>query len=310
MVTTLLLLAAGVAAAAVGADLLVRGSVGLAQRWRLPPAVIGVTIAAFGTSGPELAVAIRSAAAGRPEIAVGDVLGSNLVNLGLVLGVALLFGAIAIDRPTIVRDIPLAAGAPLLVLVLLADGMLSRRDATMLLLAFAIWLGQVVLAARSQRRQTVGEDVATSGLHPAVGTALGLALLALAGSAIVAAANRLMDELGWSGYAVGIVFVAISTSAPEIATMVMARVQRQDGVGLGTVLGSNIFNTLWIIGVAGLVHPVVMPEVGIRVVVGLGVLATVLVLPRTGRPLPRARGLLLLAAYLAAVALTTAGLAA
>lgn len=310
MLTTLLLLAAGVAAAVVGADLLVRGSVAWARRWRLPPAVIGVTMAAFGTSGPELAVALRAAATGRPEIAVGEVLGSNLVNLGLVLGVALLFRALAIDRRTVVRDIPLAAAAPVLVLLLLDDGQLSRPDAVLLLIAFVLWLADVVRTARSERRPATADGAVGSNRHPALATGLGLALLALAGGAIVAAANGIMVSLGWSGYAVGVVFVAVSTSAPEMATLVMARVRGQDGVGVGTVLGSNIFNTLWIIGVAGLVHPVVLPEVGIRVVVGLSVLATLLVLPRTGRPLPRARGLLLLATYVAALALTTAGLAA
>ena len=307
MTTVVALLLVGVLCAAVGAHVLVTGAVGLARRWGWSPVVLGVVVAGFGTSAPEFAVAIRAAATGVPEVALGDVLGSNVVNLGLVLGPALLVRSLLVERAVVRRDVPVAAGAPLLVLLLAADGLLSRRDALLLLVVFGIWLGQALLAAGNGRRHQQQHVPTETTLRAERAALIGLVLLSVAGMVIVAAAVEATALLGWEGYSVGALIVAVATSAPEIATVIVARVRMQDGLGLGTLLGSNIFNTLAIIGVATMIRPIVLEPAPLVVAGGAAVVLSILVLPGRSWRLPRSRGALLIAAF---VVTTVLGLGA
>lgn len=304
MVAVLLFLATGVLCAAVGANLLVRGAVGVAARMRLSPVFLGATFAAFGTSGPELAVALRATGVGVPTVAMGDVLGTNAVNLGVVLGGAVLFGALGIDRTAIRRDLPVAATSPVVVLLLAVDGTLSRPDGWLLLLLFAAWMAQLALAARASRRGSSVLPTAAEQARPLLVLLVGLVLLAAAGSFIVAAATNAMQMLGWGGYTVGVVIVATATSAPEIATVVLARLRGQDGFGLATLLGSNIFNTLGIVGFAATLRPIDLAPADIWVVVVAAVLLSLLATPGRDWRLPRGRGGLLLSVYVSSVLMT------
>lgn len=306
MATTVLLLA-GIGCAVLGGDIFVRGVVSLAAWWRIPAGIIGATIAAFATSSPELSVAVNSALQGRPEIALGDALGSNVVNLGVVLGLALAFGAIAVDRGTLVRDIPMALAAPAVLGLLGLDGTLSRIDASVLIVIFLGWLAQTAFAARTARDEVVAvlqERTHRSIVLSVVG---GLGLLILSGRLIVDGAAGISEALGWDGFVVGVVFVALGTSTPEIATMLAARMRGHDEVGVGTVLGSNIFNTLLIVGVAALISPITIGRSEIEVGIAVSMLVVLLAIPGRSGLLGRWRSLPLVATYLAMVTFMIGG---
>jgi cation:H+ antiporter len=295
------LLGLGLVFAGCGGELFVRGLVGLAAWLRMPAGVIGATVAAFATSSPELTVAVSAAGEGRPEIALGDALGSNIVNIGLVVGVVLALGATSaadVSR----RDALTGLAMALLLLVLVLDEEVSRRDGAVLLIAFSAWLAVTVERALRGRSDIVATVAERRHGRALVAAALGLISLVLAGRLIVAGAKSISEDLGLSTFVVGVVLVSLGTSAPELATAVIARVRGHAEVGLGAAFGSNIFNTSFIIGIAALIAPigVVRRDVSISVLFGAALVAVVLV-GSSGRRLPRWRGFVLLAAYAASI---------
>jgi cation:H+ antiporter len=296
-----LVLAAGLACAAIGGELFVRGAVGLADAARIPPGIVGATVAAFATSSPEVAVAINSSVAGRPQLALGDALGSNVVNIGLVLGLALLIGPIRAGGGTIRRDMAAAFVVPVVTAALAADGRLSRPDALVLAFAFAVWLVFTADAARRERSaapEVLGERALGRALAESAG---GLAFLIVAGRLIVTGAREIGLELGLGAFVVGVVFVAIGTSVPELATAVISRLRGHEEIGLGTVLGSNIFNGALIVPIAASISPIRADWGEIAVSLAFGVAVVITVLPFTGSLLGRRRGLLLLSLYASSV---------
>jgi cation:H+ antiporter len=298
---------AGIGCAVLGGDLFVRGVVSLAAWWRVPAGIIGATVAAFATSTPELSVAVNAALDGRPEIALGDALGSNVVNVGVVLGLALAFSAISVDRGVLVRDIPMALAAPAVLGLLALDGSVSRVDAVVLLVIFLGWLAQTTLAARSARDAVVSVLVERRHRTVVLSVAFGLVLLIIAGRFVVGAASGISQALGWDGFVVGAVFVALGTSTPEIATMIAARVRGHDEVGVGTVLGSNIFNTLLVVGAAALIHPIEIARFEIEAGVVFSILVVSLAIPGRTARLGRWRSLPLISSYLAMIAWVSGG---
>lgn len=302
--TDLLALLAAIPLTAAGGEAFLTGVLGVAAHLRLPKLLVATTLAALATSSPELTVSTMAALAGKPEIGLGDALGSNVVNLGLILGLALLFGALAAKLADIRRDFLLALGIPLLTLVLALDGVLSRVEGVLLLVAFVFWLGQIVRQARAHRRDNA--EVTESRIRPVrawMFLIAGLAGLILAGRLFVTGASGLAVALGVHAYVIGALVVAVGTSLPELVTMLLSRWRGHDDVGLGTLLGSNLFNGLAIVGVAAAIHPIQAPAGEVAVTLGFGVLTVLLILPRAGR-IPRGRGFLLLAAYAAYVAAT------
>lgn len=289
---------AGVACAAGGGEFFVRGVVGIARWLRIPPGIIGATLAAFATSSPELAVAIVSALAGTPEIALGDSLGSNVVNVALILGLALCFSSIRSARDGLRREFPVALLVPVLTAVLARDGSLSRLDAVLMLALFLVWLIMVTVAARRQR-SAIGAVVGEQSHGIAIAESLGgLALLILAGKFIVAGAGAIALTLGIDPFIVGALIVAIGTSVPELATTLIATLRGHHEIGLGTILGSNIFNGLLIIGVAGFITPISISWDEIFITLTLGTLAVALTWPRADGFIERSRGFFLLALYM------------
>lgn len=302
MTVSALLLVAGIALAAVGGEYFIRGLIGLAALWRVPPGVIAATVAAFATSAPELSVAVNSAAAGRPEIALGDVLGSNVVNIGLILGIALLFAPIPVGSGTVVRDYPAALAAPLVVGLMSLDGSLGTVDGLILIVVFAAWLTRTTLAAR--RARTDGPPIPPDRSRGSVwfSLLLGLMLLVAAGRAIVPGAVGISSALGWDGFVVGAVLVALGTSAPELTTVVIARLRGLDDVAVGTILGSNIFNTLLIVGTAAVIHPITVDSFETDVGILASAALVLLIIPLGGR-LGRWRSFPLLCTYAATLGL-------
>lgn len=300
------LLLLGMVLAGFGGELFVRGLVSLAAWWRVPPGVIGATVAAFATSSPELSVAVNSALEGRPEIALGDVLGSNVVNVALVLGIALTFASILVGRGTVIRDYPAALMAPILVGVLALDGTLGVVDGAVLLLVFTAWLIQSAMAARRVRDATESVLMERSRLSVVASLVVGLALLIVAGRIIVAGAVGISSALGWDGFVVGAIVVALGTSAPELATMIAARLRRHDEVAVGTILGSNIFNTMLIVGTAAVIEPITVEGFETDVGIIASILVILLIIPARGGLLARWRSMPLIGTYAVVVLLLAA----
>lgn len=278
-----LLLASGIACAALGGDLFVRGAIGLAHAARVSGVIIGTTIAAFATSSPEFAVAVTSAIQHTPQISLGDALGSNVVNIALVLGLALLASPINAPRSSMRRDFPIALTIPALTALACTDGVLSRFEASLLMAVFVFWLVSVIVSAYRQREPETSTAKLLRCHHAAAIGGAGLLLLILAGEMIVSGARGIATTFGVSDFVIGATVVAVGTSVPELATALVAKWRGHDDIGLGTLLGSNIFNGLWIVPVAALIHPIDLnlEQAGTALVFGIAALLVAFP-PRSG----------------------------
>ena len=287
----------GVVCAGFGGDLFVRGAVGLAHCARVSPGIIGATVAAFATSSPELSVSINAALAGEPKIALGDALGSNILNVALILALALVISGIQCPRSSVKRDFPLALLVPLITGGLLLDGELSRVDGLLMLVLFVLWLVMSIIEARTQRNSAEKVLAEHRGWLVVISCTAGLGLLVAAGSLIVTGARGIAVSFGIDEFIIGATIVAVGTSVPELATTVMAKLRGHDEVGLGTILGSNIFNGLLIVSVASIIHPITVEwrEVVISLIFGIVALATAY--PPRNALIDRRRGVFLLLLY-------------
>lgn len=290
-------LALGILCAAGGGELFVRGAVGLARWARVSAGLVAATVAAFATSSPELTVAVTSALAGVPTIALGDALGSNVVNIALILGVTAAIAPTATTPGSAKRDFPLALLGPIALALLLIDGELSRLDGLLLLGLFAAWLVAVVLSAREQRQAAAENPQTNLGWQIVTQCAVGLGLLIAAGWLIVGGARSIALAFGIDEFVVGATVVAVGTGAPELATTVIAKLRGHDEVSLGTVIGSNIFNGLLVVPLAALIAPFEVNPSRVGTALLFGVLAVALILPTRSGVLPRRRGAFLLVFY-------------
>ncbi|MCR4347974.1 MAG: calcium/sodium antiporter [Sulfuricaulis sp.] len=292
-----LTLAAGVLCAGIGGELFVRGVVGIARWARIPAGIIGATVAAFATSSPELSVAITAAMAGEPQISLGNALGGNIVNVALVLGITLLISGIQCPRDSLKRDFPVALITPLIIGILALDGVLSRFDGLLLLGMFLTWMVTVIVEARKQR-SAAGEILAERRGWLAIILCLaGLVFLIAAGHFIVIGAKDIAASFGLGEFVIGATVVAIGTSVPELATTVVSKIRRHDEVGLGTILGSNIFNGLFIVAIAAIISPISIDWREVAIVSLFGMVTVALIWPVRSGHIERRRGVLLLALY-------------
>lgn len=295
--TDLLILLAAVPLAALGGEAFLKGVLGFSTWMRLPKLLVATTLAAFATSSPELTVSSLAAWEGKPEIGFGNVLGSNVLNISLTLGLVLLFGALKARFSGIRRDYLLALATPVLTLILSLDGRISSGEGLLLLALFALWMGFAVRQALVHRRATVADENSTaSPLHAMLFMAVGLVSLILAGHLFVTGASGIAVALGVNAFVIGALVVAIGTTLPELVTTLLARWRGHDDVGLGLLIGSNLFNGLAIVGVAASIHPIHAPVNEVAVALAFGALSILLILPRAG-VIPRWRGMALLATY-------------
>lgn len=304
MLISVLMLAAGIMLAWFGGELFVRGGVSLAAWARWPASVVGVTVAAFGTSSPELLVAVNAALDGLPQISLGDVLGSNVVNISLVLAVVLAASGMKVGGGGLWRDWTCALLVPGAIYAVLADGWFSRLDACLLLAGFAAWLVAVVRQALKYAKEQPAHAERVTPWRPGLLLLAGLGLLVIAAHLVVTGGKGVAEALGWSPFIVGAVVVAAATSTPELATTLVARMRGHHDVGMGNILGSNVFNTLFIASVAALIQPYGVNVAEIHPSLVLGVLTVLLIMPSRSGVLRRWRGILLLALYGAYVLLT------
>ncbi len=292
-----LTLSLGIISAGVGGELFVRGTVGIAAWARVSPGIIATTIAAFATSSPELSVSINSAISGVPQIALGDSLGSNVVNIALILALALLISGIQSPRGNIKREFPVALLIPIFTAMLFYDNELSRFDGLLLLSLFFTWLFAVILEARKQRSATVEVLGEKRRWLAVLSCVVGLMFLVAAGSLIVTGAKGIAFSFGLDEFIIGATIVALGTSTPELATTVIAKVRGHDEVSLGTILGSNIFNGTFIIGVAATIHPIRVALDDVAVTLVFGFVALIFTYPSRTGLISRGRGVLLLILY-------------
>ncbi len=245
-----------------GAEALVRGSAALALRLGLSPLLIGLTVVAFGTSSPELAVSVRASLAGQGDIALGNVVGSNIANVALVLGVCALVCPLRVNAQVVRWDAPILLGCSVLLVALLADGVLSRSEGAALFAGVFGYTALSVLLARREASPSVQGEFA-EGL-PAAPRRLwaevflvsaGLGLLVLGGQLLVSGAVTVARGLGLTEAFIGLTVVAVGTSLPELATSVVAAGRGEADLAVGNVVGSNIFNVLCVSGLASLIHP-------------------------------------------------------
>jgi cation:H+ antiporter len=244
------------------ADFLVAGAVGLAARLGISALVIGLTVVAMGTSAPEVAASIAAAIRGMGDIAVGNVYGSNVANLALVGGVAALIRPMTVRPTTLKREIPVMLGVGLLLWPLLRDLHLARIEAALLLGLFVFLVGATAYFASRHRFEVLEQAGAQAKgtKQMAVGKAVFFILIGLAGLAVgaditVRGAVFVGQMIGLSEAVIGLTIVAIGTSLPEMATCVVASLKGHDDISVGNLVGSNIFNTLLVVGVAGTVRP-------------------------------------------------------
>lgn len=298
-----MLFAAGCFAAGIGGELFVLGLVGLADRARVPKGVAAATLGAFGTSAPELIVGITAASQGVPEIALGDALGSNIINIAVVLAIPLMIFGLHAPRDGVFRDLPVALAIFPIIGLASLDGVISPSEALILLAVFAGWLTSVVVFAL--RNRTAGPAAGADGAIVLMAAGLlGLATLIVAGQLIVAGATGIAIAIGLPAFLVGALVVALGTSVPELATVVIATARGHQEVGLQTILGSNIFNCLLIISTAALIHPIGVVWNDTLLALAVGFFVTLMTLPLFSLRLGRWRGFVLIASYLAFVALS------
>lgn len=254
-------LAGGLALLVGAASLLVRGAAALALRMGLSPLVVGLTVVAFGTSAPELVVSVQAALAGAGGIAVGNVVGSNIANVGLILGISALVRPIASDPSVLRRDLPVMIGATLLASALLLDQELARIEGSLLVLGLVVYLAWSLHEARRQRGAADLSEVPTdlSTGRAALYVALGLGGLVLGSDLFVDGAVGLAEAANVSNAVIGLTVVALGTSLPELATSIVAALRGESEIAVGNVIGSNLFNVLGILGVGALAAPLSAP---------------------------------------------------
>ena len=256
------LFALGLIGLLFGGDFLVKGAVGLAQRVGISPLIVGLTIVAFGTSAPELLISLDAALKGSGGLAVGNVVGSNIANVLLVLGVPALISQVECGQKGVGRTIFFLVAVTLLFVFQMSDGTLSRLDAGILLALLVVYLVQQGLQARSEANgdlaaeleEEVGE-VPREGWRVAAYLIGGLVLLPVGARLTVDSAIEIAEALGVTQEVIGLTVVALGTSLPELATGIMAARQNESSVAIGNVVGSNFFNIAAIMGITGLIVP-------------------------------------------------------
>ncbi|WP_084078780.1 calcium/sodium antiporter [Demequina sp. NBRC 110057] len=253
---------AGLSVLAWSADRFVLGASTVARYLGMAPLIVGMVVIGFGTSAPELVVSAFAAADGSPEIALGNAFGSNIANIGLILGVTAIMLPIVVKRGVLRTELPLLVVVTAIAWLLMSDGELSTGDAGAMLLLLAVLLTWQILQARSHQGDQLEQDVEHHAAdHPLsrkaawIWLVVGLVILVVSSRVLVWGATEIATALGWSDLVIGLTVVAIGTSAPELASSIAAARKGENDLALGNVIGSNLFNTLGVVGVAGVISP-------------------------------------------------------
>ena len=312
----ILLLAVGFAFLVKGADFFVEGSSSIAKKLKVPPIIIGLTIVAMGTSLPETAVSVTASLVQNNELAVSNVVGSNIFNLMFVIGVCSILTPIMVQKATVVRDIPLSLGCALVLLVLGISGLgdktgmtLGHADGVIFLIVFAGYIFTMVRSAMKAR--AAGQKVEIEGVEEcdnmkelSYGKSIlflivGAAAIAFGGDLTVDTASRIAIELGMSQTLVGLTIVSIGTSLPELVTSVVAARKNEVDMAVGNAVGSNIFNILMVLGISSAISPVALIRENIIDIVLLMVFSVMVwIFAGTRKKIGRKEGIIMVVVYL------------
>lgn len=312
----ILLLAVGFAFLVKGADFFVEGSSSIAKKLKVPPIIIGLTIVAMGTSLPETAVSVTASLVQNNELAVSNVVGSNIFNLMFVIGVCSILTPIMVQKATVVRDIPLSLGCALFLLVLGVSGLgdkagmtLGHADGVIFLIVFAGYIFTMVRSAMKAR--AAGQKVEIEGVEEcdnmkelSYGKSIlflivGAAAIAFGGDLTVDTASRIAIELGMSQTLVGLTIVSIGTSLPELVTSVVAAKKNEVDMAVGNAVGSNIFNILMVLGISSAISPVALIRENIIDIVLLMVFSVMVwIFAGTRKKIERKEGIIMVVVYL------------
>jgi cation:H+ antiporter len=306
------LIVCGIGVLYYGAEWLVRGATRLAASLGVSPIVVGLTVVSFGTSAPELVVCTVAALGGNPDLVIGNVMGSNLANIGLILGLTALLRPLQVHARVIWREMPIMLLITLSLYPLGWDGLLGQGDGVLLLIALIAYLIFVFYSVEDEAPDILGEseefmkasDRTTSLVSGAdvLWVIAGSACLVLGGICIVEGAVQIAGALGISQVVIGLTVVAVGTSLPELATSLVAVLRSEADIAVGNVIGSNIFNVAAILGTASIVQPLAIPSQMLTRELAVVVAMSVLLFPvlRSGSRIRRWEGALLLACYVGA----------
>jgi len=308
-VTTVVLFVVGLGLLVLGAESLVRGASRLAAALGISPLVVGLTVVAYGTSAPEMAVSIKSAWAGQPDLALGNVVGSNIFNVLFILGASALIAPLTVSSQLVRLDVPVMIGLSALALLLASDGSVGRLDGSLLFAGaiaytvFQVWQSRKETAAiRDEYAQEFAGKPSSTAANLGF-VAAGLALLLLGSRWLVAGAVAFAQALGVSELVIGLTVVAAGTSLPEVATSLLAAIRGERDIAVGNVVGSNIFNILAVLGLSAIVAPAGLPAAPALLRFDLPVMIAVAVacLPifASGAVIARWEGALFLSCYAA-----------
>lgn len=266
MALPLLMIVIGLIILVWSADLFVEGAAAIARFWGMSPLLIGMVIVGFGTSAPELTVSALSAWQGNPGIALGNAYGSNITNIALILGSVALVSPIVVHSQVIRKELPVLFAVTLFVMAQIFDGELSQLDAFLQLGVFALVMGWMIRAGMNQKTDALElemeeelEEHAMSISQAVIWLVAGLVLLVVSSRVLVWGAVTIAQDLGVSDLVIGLTIVAIGTSLPELASSIVAARKGEDDIALGNIIGSNLFNTLAVVGLAGVIHPMSIP---------------------------------------------------
>ena len=308
MLTALLFLAIGLALLYFGGEGLVRGASGLALRLGLTPLAVGLTVVAFGTSMPELTVSLNAALAGEGDVSMGNVVGSNIANIGLILGLTALVMPITTHLQLLKFDLPILVAVTLAVVLTVLDGSLGRIEGAVLFTSLVLYTGVVLRLARKESvaiqaeyAADLSEDQSPPVTRIPVQVALiavGLVMLVVGGKLFVAGAVDLARGLAVPEAVIGLTIVAVGTSLPELSASLVAAARGHSDIAVGNVVGSNLFNLLNILGLTALVRPFEFPGIGgVDYAVMIAFAVILFPLLWTGSRLTRFEGVVLLAGY-------------
>ncbi|QHJ72258.1 calcium/sodium antiporter [Planococcus halotolerans] len=307
---TYLLLLVGFALLVKGADYFVEGASKIAQSLRVSPLLIGLTIVAFGTSAPEASVSFIAAFEGNSDVAIGNVVGSNIFNITFILGVTALVFPLLVQSETIRKEIPFALLGSVALLLLISDiqlqamdsNLITRTEGIMLLLFFAVFLYYIFEVARKDRLNTEANPVDpanVSKLKNSLLTIGGLAGIVFGGTLVVENSIEIALSLGMSETLVGLTIVAVGTSLPELVTSVTAALKKQVDIALGNIIGSNIFNIFFILGTSATISPLTVDsKIFSDVWLMIGVTVLLMILARTKYKISRIEGSVLAVIYI------------
>ncbi|WP_076539172.1 calcium/sodium antiporter [Shewanella sp. UCD-KL21] len=262
MLFNIMMLIVGLGALVWSADRFVYGAAAFARNLGLPPMLIGLTIVAMGSSAPEMLVAATASMEDMSDTAIGNVLGSNVANITLILGVTALFGAISVRSETLKREIPIMIAATVLAGYLIHDGMLTRVEGGVLLIAFFALMGYFIWSAMRNKKKDVLADESDAEipknvptLHAIIWIIVGMVLLPLSADWMVTGAVGIAKTFGLSDLVIGLTIIAIGTSLPELAACIAGVLKKEDDLAIGNIVGSNIFNILAVLAIPGLIAP-------------------------------------------------------